>query len=480
MSGRHQFAANVLAQGLARVLSIACNLALVLVVARLMGAETFGRFSYVLAFITVGATLADLGTTAVLARGLALVDGPGRGRYLGNYILMRAALAAAVMAGCVAAALWLPQAGTQAALLIAAFGLPVLASRFFEPIFQVVGRPWLSLWPNIAFGVAQLVVVGLVVADPAMSVASLTTLFVASNAVYTCLAVVLMLRHVHPDWRPDRALMAQILALALPMGVGALFTTLAIRMDVFVLERLHGVLALGQYSAAYRILDLAVFVSVTLTTPLIPILSREIVSHRDRAMALSRLFVQAACALALPLAIIVPTVAMPLVTAVFGPGYADAALPLSILVWNVLLVALALIGTAVNLANGEVNHAYWVAPAGALVAVILNLALVPRFGAAGAAGAALGTQAAMLAGSHYYTFTRFGNIYPPAALARTLACCLLLALLLWLLQPLGAVWAAALAGAAYAALALAWDALPLRAVWRTLIEARRARRQPAA
>jgi hypothetical protein len=37
MSGPHRLAANVAAQGIARVMSIVTNLALVLVVARLMG-----------------------------------------------------------------------------------------------------------------------------------------------------------------------------------------------------------------------------------------------------------------------------------------------------------------------------------------------------------------------------------------------------------------------------------------------------------
>jgi O-antigen/teichoic acid export membrane protein len=478
LNTRHQLVANVLAQGLARVLSIVTNLMLILVVARLMGTEAFGRFSYVLVFITVGATLADLGTTALLARGLALLEGPERAHYLGNYIVLRGALAALVMAGCVAAALMLQHDGTQGALLIGALGLPVLASRFFEPIFQVLGRPWLSLWPNLAFGASQLVVVGLVLASPTMSVSTLTALFVASNTVYTGVAVALMLRHVRPDWTPNRALLAEILKLALPMGVGALFTTLAIRLDVFVLERLHGPVALGQYSAAYRILDLAVFFAVTLTTPLIPILSREIRSDRAAALARSRLFVQGACALALPLAIIVPTIATELVTAIFGAQYGAAAAPLSVLAWNVLPVMLALIGTAVNLANGEVKHAYWVAPSGALVAVALNLALVPAHGALGAAWAALGTQTALLAGSHYYTFTRFGNMYEPRAFRRIAACCALLVVALWLLQPLGPVWAAVLAGAAYAGVALASGTLPLGAMWRTLIEGRAARRRP--
>ncbi len=477
----HRFAANVVAQGIARLLSIGANLALILAVARLMGTGAFGHFSYVLAFIAVATALADLGTTAVLAHGLALADdGAARARYLGNYVLMRAALALVVVVGSTVFALAWPH-HARGALLVAALGLPVLASRFFEPVFQVLGRPWLSLWPNLAFGVAQLVVVGVVVAATDLPVVWLTALFVASNGVYTVAAVALMLRHLRPDWRLDRRLMLRILKIAAPVGIGALFTTLAIRLDVFVLERVHGAVALGHYSAAYRILDLAVFFAVTATTPLIPVLSREIAVDRAAALRRSRLFVQGACALALPLAIVVPTVAEEVVTLIFGAPYAAAAAPLSVLVWNVVLVVLALIGTAVNLANGEVNHAYWVAPAGAAVAVALNLWLVPRYGAVGAAWAALGTQAAMLAGSHWYTLTRFGNVYEPRAFARIVACCALLVALLASLRPLvGAPWAAALALAGYAVAALMSGTLPLASMWATLMQGRAARREPAA
>lgn len=473
----HQFAANVAAQGLARVLSIVANLALILAVARLMGAETFGRFSFVLAFITVIATLADLGTTAVLARGLALVEGEQRARYLGNYLLMRAALATLVMGGAIVAALLLPH-DEPLALLVAACGLPFLASRFFEPIYQVIGRPWLSLWPNAVFGLAQLLVVALVVRDPRLPLSLLTLAFVGSNAVYTAVAVALMLRHVRPNWQLDRGLLGEILRLALPMGVGTLFTTLAIRTDVFVLDRWHGAVVLGHYSAAYRILDLAVFVAVTLTTPLIPILSREVRDHRDAAIARARLFVQVCCSLALPAAIVASTVAAELVTLVFGSAYADAAQPLSVLAWNVVLVLLALIGSCVNLAIGEVKHVYWLAPATAAVAVVLNLWLVPAQGALGAAWAALGTQAAMLAGSHYYTFTRFGNLYALRSWIRIGACCALLLGALHALRPLvGPLWAATLALALYAAAALACGAIPLAWLRRSLSAARSARQR---
>ncbi|MEO8654120.1 MAG: oligosaccharide flippase family protein, partial [Ramlibacter sp.] len=150
MSVARQFAVNVVAQGLARMLSIGPNIVLMIVVARTMGTAYFGQFSYVLAFSTIAVSLADLGTTAVLARGLAQ-HGEARAAYLGNFLLMRLAVTLIVMVGACGIVFALP-GNLHAALLIVAVGLPALATRFFEPIFQVYGKPWLSPWSNMVLG----------------------------------------------------------------------------------------------------------------------------------------------------------------------------------------------------------------------------------------------------------------------------------------------------------------------------------------
>lgn len=473
MSAGPQFAVNVLAQGLARLLSIGANIALLVVVARTMGTEFFGQFSYVLAFSTIAVALADLGTTAVLARGLGQQE-QARNAYLGNFLLMRIGLTLAVMAGAAATALALPGRFLPALLIVVA-GLPFLATRFFEPIYQVYGRPWLSPWSNLAFALAQLVLAFCVWWVPALSVAQVAAGIVLANIVYTAVAVWLMLSLVMPDMRPRRDLLRDLLHVAAPTAVSSIFTTIILRADVIFLEHLRSSTEVGLYSAAYRVLDLAVFVAITVVTPLIPILASQI--HRDRIGALAdcRTAAQFAGLFALPVAIALPTVAPSIFSTVLGHEFIGAAEPLNVLAWNFVFIVFALLGSSINLANGEVAHGYWNAPLACLVNLTANFLLVPRFGMVGAAWAAVASQCAMLLVSQFYLITRFGNVYEPRVWARIALACGLLWGCLQLTARLGPWGSAGLSLCLYALLVARLGLVP-RQVLDTLFTQRIKRR----
>ncbi|CAG1017998.1 hypothetical protein BURC_02715 [Burkholderiaceae bacterium] len=474
MSSSRQFAVNVIAQGLARVLSISANLVLLVVVARTMGTAMFGQFNYVLAFSTIAVALADLGTTAVLARGLAQHDGEDRSAFLGNFLLMRIVIALVVMAGAIGVAFALPNT-LLAALLVAAVGLPVLASRFFEPIYQVYGKPWLSLWSNLVFGVTQLMLAALVWLLPAMDITALTVGVVASNLAYTVVACLMMVALVKPSLRPRGGMMTGMLRVAAPVGVSSIFTSIILRSDVIILEHLRGSADVGLYSAAYKVLDLAVFVAITVVTPLIPILSAEIVRDRASALARCRLTAQFAGVCALPVAIVLPSVGAPMLSAVFGPDFVGAVDPLNVLVWNFVLIVFALLGSSINLANGEIAHGYWNAPLACVINLGLNFWLIPRMGIVGAAWATVGSQLAMLLVSQFYTLTRFGNLYEPGVWARIAGACAALWLCLHFTQDAGPWVSAAVSLALYVGL-VAWLGLFPRQIVETIREARASRR----
>ncbi len=454
-----QFTINVIAQGLARVLSIVANLVLIIVVARAMGAAQLGAFSYVLAFVTIAAAMADLGTTAVLARGLAQSDAEQRCAYLGNFLVMRLVLVAIVTLVAIAIATLQPDK-LMAPMLIAAVGVPVVASRFFEPIYQICKRPWMSLWSNLVFGGAQLLLAAIVWLHPAMDLPFLVGGYVVTNLVYAVVALTLMLRLIRPRMRPNRDLLRSIVCVAAPIGVSALFTTVIARADVIILGQLRTTFEVGLYSAASKFVDLAVFAAVTVVTPLIPILSREILVDRRAALQRCRQLVQVAGICTLPIAIVMPVMSDTLLAIVFGQDFRPAAGALTILAWNVVLIVLTLLGSSINLANSEVNHGYWNTLLAAIVNLALNLWLIPRIGVTGAALAALGAQVCMMAVSHYYTLTRFGMVYDPRSWLRIALACGVLTVVLLSTRDLGAPLSAVLSLTAYATAVVLFGLVP--------------------
>lgn len=474
-----QFAVNVLAQGLARVISLTANLVLLLVVARVMGVQFFGEFSYVLAFSAIVIALADMGTTAVLARGLAFEADDARARYLGNYLMMRLGLLSIAMLAGVLAALLVPNAPTTAMLIMVA-GLPALASRFFEPVYQIYGRPWMSLRSNLVFGLMQLCLALWVWLSRSPSLELLVAGLVLSNVVYTAIAAVFMLRLVRPHLRFDRSTFKMVLALTGPVGFSSLFTTVILRADVLMIDHFLGAASVGLYSAAYRILDLAILAAVTIVTPLVPVLTMEIAHDPRQALERCRAITQAALVFTLPVAVVAPYAAEPMLGVALGNTYAPAAAPLVILVWNFVLIVLTLITSSVNLAIGEIRHGYWNTPLAAIINVGLNALLIPSIGIVGAAIAAVSAQISMMTVSHYYTFTRFGCTFAPRTAIGVVVLALALALLLALIEPwLGWGLAVPLGLGAYLAAALRLRLVPLDSLL-AIIEARRRSRERVA
>ncbi len=195
--------------------------------------------------------------------------------------------------------------------------------------------------------------------------------------------------------------------MAAPLGVSSIFTTIILRADVIILEHLRSSTEVGLYSAAYRVLDLAVLLTIIVITPLIPILTDQIRQDKKAALVHCRMATQFAGLFSLPAAIVVPTLAPSIFSTVLGPEFIGAAAPLNVLVCNFVLIVFSLLGSSINLANGEVAHAYWNAPVACGINLSLNFLLIPHLGVLGAAWATVASQLAMLLVSHYLSLHPF-------------------------------------------------------------------------
>lgn len=384
-----QYGINVSAQGIARVAQMTAGLIATVAVARVLGAAALGKYAYVLSFLGVAVGAADSGTTAVLARGVATHKHDDRDSYVGTFLLLRLALATAVAAAGASVALIAAPRDMLVPLLAGLLTLPFLAARFFEPVFQVTGRPWYSV--HVAVGYSAMLVTGTLAAVhlPHDALRWALACYIVAGTGYAIHAAALARRVVRPRFRYDRTMGAEILRLAAPVGISALFALLNTRMPIFLLERLRTAAEVGFYGAAARFLDVAVAVIVTATAPLLPIFARLAI---ERSQALKHAygaivqFISLACT---PVAVLTPLVAEPLVRLLFGAEYTPAAKVVSILAWNGLLICYGLSGTAVLLTVGRVGLASLNTAVAACMNVALCLWWIPRFGIEGAAYAAL-------------------------------------------------------------------------------------------
>jgi O-antigen/teichoic acid export membrane protein len=403
---RRSYTANLSAQLIGRVSSVVATLLVFVLIAREFGAEQFGLFSLVLTFLSVLIVVADFGTTPALARELSR-PGVDRERLWGAFLLLRLALAASVtVIALLGSSLFRPD--LVVLVVVGVLGLPLLASRFFEPVFQVSSRPWYSAQASLVYGLVYLT-------GAAVAVLVLGSLFwavvayVAANGVYCGVALGLSRRCIRPRFERGALGMSSLARVGAPLGVGSIFVIVNTRADILMLAYLQSDTAVGLYNAAFRFFDLAAMAAVMVMVPFVPIFSRR--AARDRA-ALKALYVRVLEGLGviiLPVAIAVPSFSAGLVSLVFGPDFVASAGVLNVLAWVGVLTFVCHAGSTANLAVGEVRHAYWNAALAAGINIGLNLLWIPRFGILGAAWATLVSEIALLAVSQCYVWKNLGS-----------------------------------------------------------------------
>ena len=197
---------------------------------------------------------------------------------------------------------------------------------------------------------------------------------------------------------------------------------------------------MGWYSAAYKLVTVALAMPVTYFLGLFPVLSRAHAESRDgfrgivvRSLRLTSIF-------GVPLGVGGTFLAAPLIDLLFGPDYANSVPVLQVLSWSVVLVILR--GTyrqALN-AAGRPGLDLWCASASTALNITLNLLWLPYYGIIGAAAATVVAEVLWLT-MVSYAFHRYVarvNLLP--FLMRPVAAGFAMGTCLWVAEPV--LWVA--------------------------------------
>lgn len=369
-------------------------------VARHLGPARFGLLSYALAVAGVAALLADLGLEAVVKR--ELIATPER-----TPVLMACAGRLRLAGGAAAYGILLLGLfvgwgdGTERTLLAVA-GLTL-----FQPVLCVTDlwfQARLAAKTSVPAQISALAAgaatrVTLILIDAPL-VAFAWAAF-AETVVAGALLAVLARRGGLQCGRFEPALARRLLREAWPLLVSAAAVVLYLRIDALMLRYYAGEAAVGIYSAAVRFTEIWYFVPVALASSLLPALLRSRAQgeaeYDVRLQKIYDLNAALAYALLIPMAFAAPW----LVRAAYGGAY-DAAAPVVVVhVWSMIFIFLGVARSQFLINEGYTRFYLFSTIAGLLLNVGLNLWLIPRYGAWGAAIATLAAQAVATWGSSF-------------------------------------------------------------------------------
>lgn len=386
---------------------------------RYFGPPDYGRYVFVLAYVSYFGFLADGGLGRFLIRELARDERKLRD-YLGNIIGLRLVLAALAYLLLLAGGIVL-QAPRTTAGLIAIAGLTLFSGAIAGAVASVFDARQ-HMHVTAAFqilataGNAVLVLLALTLGF------GLTGAFVAyalSNLPPLALLLLALRRSGHVV-RPaaDLRLWRRSLAQSLPYAVLGVMGLIFFRIDALMLTLIKGPQATGVYAAAYRLMEaLAVLPGVAVAAAF-PLLAR---LHTGPRPLLRRAYFGALALLAsaaVPVTLITWLLAGLIVHILYGTSYSESVALLRILSLAVFFIFLDTANTMLLYSGDDLTLVLTLSLVTTSANIGLNLLLIPRYSFVGAAWSTVLSEALSLT---IFTPAVLRYLYSPGVSATTAA-----------------------------------------------------------
>jgi len=378
-----------------KVLRMCVGLAVNIWVVRYLGPDRFGHLSYAIAFVALFGAFATLGLDGIVIR--EVVRNPHQAdEILGSAFYLRLAGGATTFIVSVMAIFLLRHNAPLSWMLVAIIAAGTIFQAFDVIDFwfqsQVSSR-YTVIAKNCAFLLIALVKICLILEH-----ASLVAFAWAALAEILAGAVGLVLAyrkrgHRVSDWLPTLNRSRRLLADSWPLILSGFSVAIYMKLDQVMLGEMAGNAAVGIYTSATKLTEIWYMIPMIIVSSVFP----AVVQSKDKDEGLyyrriTRLFSLMA-AVSLPIALPMSLASNWLVVRLYGINYQAAGPVLAVHIWASLFVFYGVAQGPWDLTENLTRLAMVRIVIGAIVNILLNLWLIPRYGALGAAIATVVSQA---------------------------------------------------------------------------------------
>jgi O-antigen/teichoic acid export membrane protein len=388
---------------LAEILSRAIGFIAFPFITRALGPTEFGSLSYVVAVTSWVGVISAPGLYAYGLREVA--QKPDQARHItGELMTLSLSVTSIAYVGILAYAFLGHLSSTERTLFILVGATLPLSSIDLSWAFIGVSRAGAVSALTAATNLLYMCLVILWVHDPS-DVTLVPGLQLLQSALIAAGLLVLAMRlWGRLELGVSRSRAAVIIRGAIPLGLGTVMTMIYNRVDVIMVAAMRGRTEAGLYAGAYRIMEVAVLLPLTLMNlAIMPSITGAFGRDIDEASAKVEVYFRHFLLLAIPVGVGGILLRGGIVRVVLGPAYERSADVFGALSLNLLVGGMAALFAGCVLVGLRRNGIYLAAVAtGAVVNVVLNLLFIPRFGMMAAAVATLIAQAAVAT----FAFTR--------------------------------------------------------------------------
>lgn len=375
-----------------------------IIIARAIGVEDLGKFSFALSFTTIFAIVLDFGMTQVLIRESAR-DKQSAQKYLSSSLGIKL-IGSAIIYLFVIFLINIMQYPTITKQLVYITGIVMifdsLALSFygilrghhnlkFESLGAVANQTLVLLFGFLAVTMNW----GLRIIMSAYLIGSLF------NFTYSALWMYLKTK-IKPILSYDIKIIKTLLIYSLPFAIAGIFMRLYSNIDIVLLSKMTNDTAVGLYGVAYKVSFALQFMGLAVLASVYPIFCSYFLSDKSMLETTYNKVLYFMLFLSLPLSVGVIAVSDKIIGPVFGQQY-EASLPAIYFMMTAIPLSFMSYpsGALLNACNKQnINTA--ILGITALFSIMLNLILIPIFGFVGSAMAVPLSYALMLSSQVYF------------------------------------------------------------------------------
>lgn len=361
------------------------SLLLVISIARLMGVNGLGQYSFIKATFTIFLVISTLGLEQLITRDVAK-NKETAASYLVNLGVLNIVFSLVMAVGM---SLFVYFSHYPATVVTASIIMSsaLIAASFSNSIHAVFGA--FERFEFNAILISGENIVRVIVAVIALllggGLVTVILIITATRFLGSMVGLLLIHKKITPlKWNFDFPFLWRQIKAVPTFSLISIFSVIYWRLDVIMLSKFCGMTEVGIYSAAFRIMEIIKAIPLSVKQALFPVKARKFSSDKTDLSGVANQSIKYLTIILLPVAVIITFSANKLMLLLYGHQFHDGAVVLQILIWTIVPYGIAMMLANVLVTSGNQRIDLWANIFGVTINFILNFILIPRMGVIGA------------------------------------------------------------------------------------------------
>lgn len=364
--------------------------------ARILGPTNFGIFSFALAFVSIFLIFSNFGLSDITTRELA--KNRRNEQEYSAIISLKILLSILAFALIIITSFFITQ-DEETRKIIWILGVYVLANNFLVIIYSFF-RARQQMKYEAAIRILQaMMIIGLgffvLFRIPLVETLSYALLVATSiTIILTLIFFSIFIKPIRIIWAPN--LWKKFLKLSWPIGLASAFAVIYIYIDSVMMGFWGQITEVGWYNAAYKIIAALIIPGALIGTSFYPVLSKLFKESKEKLQKVWNCYIELMIILAIPLVVGGIALAPKIINFFYNPSFSPSVLAFQILAIMAGTIFLFEPSYLILITSNQQKKIFWITLFGAIINIILNLILIPRYSLYGAAVATVITYIILL------------------------------------------------------------------------------------